>query len=180
MSNSGDRFYMLEMRNRPVYYGDVGSMLKIEGLVVGGGGAAATLLLPSSTFAGEEIDVPSIQLGLENWVDFLQRSDVPELMMPDKAFHRKARFEISGLVQQKVYVADGCKCMYCKRKMGEVQLTIDHFIPIELGGVNDTSNYLSACRKCNKDKAALDPRKWCEMKGHSYDQFIDYLKLRIV
>src|SRR5271168_172612 len=139
MSNSSDRFYMLEMRNRPVYYGDIGNLLKIDGLVVSGGGASAILLLPSSTFKLTNPqyngpDTPFYALTDEQWVDFLQRSDVPELLMPDKAFHRKARFEISGLVQQKVYVADDYKCSYCKRKMGDVQLTVDHFTPLELGG----------------------------------------------
>jgi 5-methylcytosine-specific restriction endonuclease McrA len=101
-------------------------------------------------------------------------------MMPDKAFHRKARFEISGLVQQKVYVADGLICMYCRRKMGSVQLTIDHFIPIEMGGVNNTSNYLSACRKCNKDKGSLDPKEWCRLRSLDYDTLMSYLKTRKV
>jgi hypothetical protein len=36
---SGDRFYELELRHRPAFWGDIGSILKIEGLVVGGEGA---------------------------------------------------------------------------------------------------------------------------------------------
>ena len=96
----------------------------------------------------------------EEWSDWLQRSDNPEVLVNgslEKAFHRKLRYDISGTVQQKVWVADGCKCMYCGRPMGEVQLTIDHFTPLEMGGANDTSNYLSACRRCNKDKGGMAP-----------------------
>jgi hypothetical protein len=181
MSNSGDRFYMLEMRNRPVFHGDIGSLLKIDGLVVGGGGNTAILLLPSASIEGPlSTSHAVVQLTNEQWVDFLQRSDVPELMGPEKAFHRKARYEISGLVQQKVYAADGFKCMFCNRKMGEVQLTVDHFNPIELGGVNNTSNYLSACRKCNKDKGSMDPKEWCRIKRLDYDNFVSYLSNRKV
>ena len=33
---SGDRFYQLDLRHRPALWGDVGSLLKIEGLVIGG------------------------------------------------------------------------------------------------------------------------------------------------
>ena len=177
MSNSGERFYQLEFRHRPVLHGDIGSLLKIDGLVVSGGGAQAILMLPSSSD-----DFPSqvIRLNDEQWTDFLQRSDVPELMMPGKAFHRKAKFEISGMTQQRVWVADGFKCIYCKRKMGEVQLTIDHFMPLEMGGKNDSSNYLSACRRCNKDKGAQDPKDFCKLKGLEYPELVKYLLVRVV
>ena len=174
---SDSRFYQLELRHRPVLHGDIGSLLKIEGLVVGGEGAQAVLLLPSFSF-GEKLSKNVFQLSEEEWTDFLQRSDTPELLMPGKAFHRKVRYEISGAVQQKVWVADGCKCLYCKQPMGRVQLTVDHFWPLEQGGVNDTSGYLSACRRCNKDKGAMDPRDWCALKGLDYDFYVKYLKER--
>ena len=32
---SGERFYLLELRHRPAVYGDLGNILKIEGLVIG-------------------------------------------------------------------------------------------------------------------------------------------------
>lgn len=163
---SGDRFYQLEMTNRPVLKGDLGSLIKIEGLVVGGGGAHAVLLLPSAgldtAILATHKELFSVHvLSLEQWTEYLQHSDVPEILMPDKAFHRKARYEISGAVQQKIWVADGLICQYCGKKMGDVQLTIDHFIPLELGGVNNQSNYLSACRRCNKNKGSIDPKKFC-------------------
>ena len=177
---SGDRFYQLEFTNRPVLWGDVGSMLKIEGLVVGGGGSAgAVLLLPSA--AKPPDDVPYHQLTPEQWSDWLQRSDVPEILVSEdglaKAFHRKTRYEISGLVQQRIWVADGFKCVYCNRKMGEVQMTIDHFIPLELGGKNGPANYLSACRKCNKDKGSQDPKSW---RPNQYEDLVRYLEHRKV
>lgn len=178
---SSDRCYKLEMKNRPVFMGDIGSLIKLDGIVVGGGGERAMLLLPS---AGEYEDphVPSYTLSNEQWTDWLERSDIPEIMVDPikKAFHRKAMHEISGLIQQKVWAADAFKCMYCKRRMGEVQLTIDHFMAIELGGKNNTSNYLSACRKCNKDKGSIHPEVWCKSKGLDYFWFQSYLTLRRV
>lgn len=176
---SSDRCYKLEMRNRPVFMGDIGSLIKLDGILVGGNGCSAIFALPSANVE----DIQGIHmLNNEQWTDFLQRSDVPEIMTDPikKAFHRKAMYEISGLVQQKVWVSDGFKCMYCKRKMGEVQLTIDHFMPIELGGKNNTSNYLSACRKCNKDKGSIHPEVWCKSKGLDYFWFQSYLTLRRV
>src|SRR5580693_1567717 len=149
MANSSDRFYLLEFRDRPVLMGDIGSLLKISGIVVEGGGVRQVLLLPSASTSTDIVENDYITLSVDAWSDFIQRSDVPELMGNEKVFHRKARYEISGAVQQKVWAADGFKCMFCKKPMGEVALTIDHFIPIELRGKNDSTNYLSACRRCN-------------------------------
>lgn len=181
---SGDRFYQLELRHRPALMGDVGSLLKIEGIVVGGEGAQAIFMLPGYVLwgDGEWPDGADVKtLTAEQWSDWLQRSDNPEILVNgslEKAFHRKLRYDISGTVQQKVWVADGCKCLYCKQPMGRVQLTVDHFWPLEQGGVNDPSGYLSACRRCNKDKGAMDPRDWCALKGLDYDFYVEYLKER--
>ena len=184
-ANSGQRFYMLAIRHRHALWGDIGHLLKIQGVVVGGEGAQSVLMLPDAP----DLMVPVRWhiLSAEQWVDFLQRADDPEvLVMPAKAFHRKLRYEISGWVQQKIWKADGLKCMYCGRSMGEVQLTVDHFVPLELGGANDTSNYLTACRKCNKAKGAEDPRLWCHPQSHSartrhgYEFYVQYLAERKV
>lgn len=182
---SGERFYMLELRHRPAVYGDLGSILQIEGVVVGGEGARAVLMLPDAPPFEKFMTNPPTskfythRLTMEEWTDFLKRTDDPEiLVMPAKAFHRKLRYQISGAVQQKVWVADGCKCVFCKQPMGKVQLSIDHWIPLELGGANDTSNYLSCCKRENKDKGSMHPRDWCQLKKLDYDYFVDYLSTR--
>ena len=172
---SDSRFYQLELRHRPAVYGDLGNILKIEGLVVGGEGAQAILMLPGTVF-NEDWNVHP--LTMEEWTDFLARTDNPELMMPGKAFHRKVRYEISGAVQQKVIVADGFKCMYCGVAMGKAQLTMDHFSPLELGGKNDTSNFIAACRACNKSKGSMPAEDWCDLRKLDYDFFVNYLATR--
>jgi len=68
--------------------------------------------------------------------------------------------------------------MYCGAIMGEVQLTVDHFVPLEIGGKNDTSNYLSADRRCNKRKGAMSPQDWCQQENLDYQFFVDYLASR--
>jgi HNH endonuclease len=184
---SGERYYLLELTHRPAVYGDLGNILKIEGLVIGGEGAQAVLLLPDAerfivlprTMDGSKIPVRN--LTNEEWVDFLKRTDDPEvLVMPEKAFHRKLRYQISGHVQQKVWAADGFKCVFCGQPMGKMQLTIDHWNPLELGGANDTGNYLSVCRKENKDKGSMSPQDWCKLKGYDYNFYVEYLKNRII
>jgi len=176
--SSGDRFYQLELRHRPVLNGDIGSLIKIEGLVVGGENARAVLLLPNTDWKGfEKVQ----ELSIEEWTEYLQRSDNPEvLIMPAKAFHRKVRYEISGFVQQKIWLADGLKCMFCGVPIGKAPLTIDHFEPLEFGGKNDTSNYLSCCRACNKSKGSMPADEWCKLRGLDYEFYVKYLAERKV
>ena len=176
---SGDRFYQLSLRHRPALWGDVGSLLKIEGVVIGGEGAQVVMMLPGSQLSA--LQPREVRPGTEEWSDWLQRSDNPEILVQgsmEKVFHRKLRYDISGAVQQKVWCADGFKCYFCGGMMGKVQLTIDHFHPLETGGVNDESNFLSCCRRCNKKKGAMDPREFCGMMHVDYDATVLYLANR--
>lgn len=178
---SGERFYLLQLTHRPAVYGDLGNLLKIQGLVIGGEGAQAILMLPDESIFDSKLAPPVHVLTNEEWTDFLKRTDDPEvLVMPGKAFHRKLRYQISGHVQQKVWVADKFKCVFCGALMGKVQLTVDHFFPLEMGGVNDTSNYLSACRSCNKKKGSMPPQDWCKLRGDDFDYYVEYLKKRVI
>jgi HNH endonuclease len=190
---SGERFYLLELTHRPAVYGDLGNILKIEGVVVGGEGARAVLMLPSSEpldndgrvlYGLFENTPPWSWLTMDEWTDFIKRSDDPEVLISgslEKIFHRKLRYEISGATQQKIWVADGLICVYCHQPMGKVQLTVDHFHPLETGGANDTSNYLSACKKCNKLKGSMPAEMWCSKlrpEYGNYQHYIDYLANR--
>lgn len=178
---SDSRFYQLSLRHRPALWGDIGSLLKIEGVVIGGEGAQAILMLPSAGPENEVTNFHSRELTVEEWSEWLQRSDNPEILVQgsmEKIFHRKLRYDISGSIQQRVWAADNFKCMFCGAKMGATMLTIDHWVPLELGGANDTSNYLSCCRRENKQKGAMDPREWCKFKELDYDWFVEYLKNR--
>jgi HNH endonuclease len=185
---SGDRFYLLEFRNRPVLYGDIGSLLRISGLLLTGGGASIVLTLPGTVQVLKESAVdgkasfPMQELDTEEWSDFIRRSDNPEILVGlPKTFQRKVRYEISGAIQQKVWAADGFECMYCGAKMGQHLLTIDHFIPLELGGANDVTNFVTSCRRCNKDKGSEAPEVWMEgNRFRSYKVIANYLKDRVI
>jgi 5-methylcytosine-specific restriction endonuclease McrA len=43
----------------------------------------------------------------------------------------------------------GNSCVYCQ---SEQDITYDHVIPLSLGGTNDLSNLVKACRSCNSSK----------------------------
>ena len=185
MPSSDDRFYLLEMSNRPAVWGDLGNLLKIEGVVIGGGGAQEILMLPG--IAGR-FPATFRNLDVSEWSDFIQFSDDPQILIGPKPngsaatlpkiFHRKVRYEISGAVQQKVWAADGFKCVYCGRKMGEVLMTVDHFVPLELGGKNDVTNFVTSCKPCNKAKGSQDPKAWRGFRVHTREGLEQYLASR--
>ena len=174
--SSGDRFYQLQLKDRPAVWGDIGSNVRILGLVVGGCGSSTVLLLPGTGTLSYDGDH---ELTEQEWNDFICRSDDPEILIGNaKVFHRKLRYEISGAIQQKIWAADTFKCMYCGATMGKSSMTVDHFDPLELGGANDESNYLTACRACNKKKSNMSAEDWCDQRKLHVKWYREYLKNR--
>ena len=52
---------------------------------------------------------------------------------------------------------DGHKCRYCGLEASETELTVDHVIPVSLGGADTPDNLVAACRDCNAGKASSNP-----------------------
>lgn len=174
-----ERFYQVSLPSRDIYWEDIGERLTITGVVMEGEGVPVVIMTPHSS--SKRVDILNskfLQMSSEEWSKLIQSSDDPKIFELDetggiKAIHRKVRYEVSGAIQQKVWVRDGLKCMYCYGKMGDVQLTIDHFIPLEMGGPNVPSNYLSACRRCNKLKGGRHPQQFTPV---DYDRLVEYLE----
>lgn len=62
---------------------------------------------------------------------------------------RRLRFEILR--------RDGHTCRYCGGVAPDVVLTVDHVVPVALGGGDDPSNLVTACRDCNAGKSSIAP-----------------------
>lgn len=55
-----------------------------------------------------------------------------------------------------IYLRDGLSCCWCGLTIEDgITLTIDHVIPRSCRGSNDTRNLISACLKCNANRADL-------------------------
>ena len=152
-------------RDTPAYFGDIGSYLNLSGVLFQGGGLSVLCISPSGDVVSPHM-LKVVYPTLEEWCEIIKISDDPRLLELDKdgnikAIHRKQRYAISGAVQQKIWARDNFSCLYCGRKMGDIQLTIDHFVPIEQGGKDNEMNYVSACRNCNKKKGKMDAKDFC-------------------
>lgn len=69
------------------------------------------------------------------------------------------RQTVPSRVRFEVLRRDGFRCRYCGTPAPETGagLTVDHVIPVALGGTNDPQNLVAACVKCNAGKASSSP-----------------------
>jgi hypothetical protein len=186
---------------KPVFE-DIGCQLTISGLVMQGMGSTLILLHPGAELPGGAgvhqgarvvfVDrstgghdrLTLAQPTLEEWAEIIRQSDDPEAFVGEldgegglrKKLHRKQLLAISGEVQQRVWARDGFACVYCGAKMGTTLMSIDHFVPLEEGGANDSSNYVTACRRDNKAKGMMMPEAFCRLKGYDYERIKAHLE----
>lgn len=66
-----------------------------------------------------------------------------------KAIPNRLRFEILR--------RDGHACRYCGAMAPDVKLTVDHVIPVALGGSDEPRNLVTACVDCNSGKTSTQP-----------------------
>lgn len=62
---------------------------------------------------------------------------------------RRLRFEVLR--------RDNHSCRYCGGSAPDVVLTVDHVIPVALGGGDDPTNLVTACKSCNAGKTSISP-----------------------
>lgn len=65
------------------------------------------------------------------------------------AVTKRTRFEVLR--------RDNHACRYCGAAAPDVKLTVDHVTPVALGGSDDPSNLVAACRDCNAGKSSTTP-----------------------
>lgn len=62
------------------------------------------------------------------------------------------RKKITKAERQQVYEKYGGHCAYCGKEIDIKDMQVDHMIPLRLGGADEMSNYMPACRRCNHYK----------------------------
>lgn len=64
------------------------------------------------------------------------------------------RVQLTNKERYYILARDQFTCQYCGRSAPEVELHVDHLIPVARGGTNSTINLLAACDSCNLSKQA--------------------------
>jgi hypothetical protein len=64
---------------------------------------------------------------------------------------------VSKRLRFEVFRRDGFACRYCGATASDTPLTIDHVVPIALGGTDDFANLATACKDCNAGKSSSSP-----------------------
>lgn len=64
---------------------------------------------------------------------------------------------LSKRLRYEILRRDNHTCRYCGATAPDVELTVDHVVPVSLGGLDDPSNLVAACRDCNAGKTSSSP-----------------------
>jgi hypothetical protein len=77
--------------------------------------------------------------------------------MRDRFTHtsRLGRGRIRSATRADIYARDANACQYCLRTFPQKELTIDHVVPLALGGIDEPVNYVTCCSDCNQRKRDL-------------------------
>lgn len=83
-----------------------------------------------------------------------------------------------------IWRRDGFRCRYCGKTVQEegVILEVDHVIPVSVGGGDEPSNLVTACRDCNRGKAdtVAGVESWIfQGWGHNEEYLLEAQQARI-
>ena len=57
------------------------------------------------------------------------------------------------------------QCYYCKKILEPAEVTLDHIVPLALGGKTTKGNVAVCCAQCNALKQARTPVEWLVFDG---------------
>jgi 5-methylcytosine-specific restriction endonuclease McrA len=75
---------------------------------------------------------------------------VPAVMMLTEYMKTKTTVRFS---KSNVFLRDNYTCQYCQKDLEKKECTLDHVLPISLGGKTVWENSVTACGPCNARKA---------------------------
>lgn len=93
---------------------------------------------------------------LENEIEFRRKikRKINELAPIRTALKLQKRPSMSKQTRFDIFQRDNFTCQYCGRRAPEVVLEVDHIMPISKAGLHKASNFVTACKRCNKEKRA--------------------------
>ena len=77
----------------------------------------------------------------------------------------QSRWKMPSEVRRMVLARDEETCWYCGACGDDIDITVDHWIPLCRGGTNKTVNLVCACSECNELKGNLMPDEFLAIHG---------------
>lgn len=71
----------------------------------------------------------------------------------EKKENKKQRTALPPALRIKILKRDRYTCKYCGARAPDVELEVDHKIPVSRGGTDDESNLITSCLDCNRGKS---------------------------
>lgn len=62
---------------------------------------------------------------------------------------------VSKRLRFEILRRDNHACRYCGGVAPDATITVDHVVPVALGGSDDPSNLVAACKDCNAGKSSV-------------------------
>lgn len=84
--------------------------------------------------------------------------------------------KISNSLRFEVFQRDKHSCQYCGRRPPEVELEVDHLVPVARGGTDVFENLMTSCRECNSGKSAKLIERFTE--GHTKEIWREKIRER--
>jgi hypothetical protein len=82
--------------------------------------------------------------------------------------------KISNSLRFEVFQRDQHTCQYCGRRVPEVELEVDHVIPVARGGTDAFENLITSCRECNSGKSAKLIERFTQ--GHTKESWREKIR----
>ena len=87
--------------------------------------------------------------------DIMPNTIIPISFLPEEEKNKKIkkiRSPLSPKLRMDVFKRDKFVCQYCGACGPDIELEIDHIIPVSRGGTDELSNLKTACWDCNRGK----------------------------
>lgn len=83
------------------------------------------------------------------------------------------RTKIHPMRRRAIHMRDKCQCAYCGKRVTLREaldtFTLDHIVPVVLGGSNATENLITSCELCNKRKGRMTLKRFLTLNANEYN-----------
>ncbi len=121
----------------------------------------------------------------EGWeIEYNKKLNGYTLISGEKKINKKGRTQIPGNIRYFIIQRDDSKCQRCGKGIQDgIKLEVDHKLPVDWGGGNDTNNLWTLCNICNGGKKNLfsdfdnEIMKEVSKQNSGYNKILVFFKL---